>query len=57
VGDWPLDQPIVTLCACPQDAGAIDAARRLLERGYLSVRPLQGGYEAWASARRPARPG
>lgn len=52
VGAWPLDQPIVTLCACPQDAGAIDAARRLLERGYRSVRPLQGGYEAWTCARR-----
>lgn len=50
VGDWPLDQPIVTLCACPEDAGAIQAARRLLESGYLSVRPLKGGYEAWTSA-------
>jgi membrane protein DedA with SNARE-associated domain/rhodanese-related sulfurtransferase len=50
VGDWPLNQPIVTLCSCPQDAGAIQAARRLLESGYLSVKPLQGGFEAWTSA-------
>lgn len=49
-GDWPLDQPVVTLCACPGDAGAIQAARRLQEMGYLSVRPLQGGYEAWSAA-------
>lgn len=50
VGDWPRNQPIVTLCACPQDAGAIQAARQLLGRGYLSVRPLQGGYDAWIAA-------
>jgi len=50
VGDWPKDQPIVTLCACPEDAGAIQAARRLLEAGYLSVRPLAGGYAAWLAA-------
>ncbi|WP_374486150.1 VTT domain-containing protein [Zoogloea sp.] len=50
VGDWPKNRPIVTLCACPEDAGAIQAARHLLEAGYLSVRPLQGGYEAWLAA-------
>lgn len=47
VRDWPKDRPIVTLCACPQDAGAVQAARRLLDSGYISVRPLAGGYEAW----------
>lgn len=31
---------IVTLCACPEDAG------------YLSVRPLSGGYAAWMIATR-----
>ncbi|MBS0347395.1 MAG: VTT domain-containing protein [Proteobacteria bacterium] len=57
VGDWPKNRPIVTLCACPEDAGAIQAARRLLEAGYLSVRPLQGGYEAWLAATDQAAPG
>jgi membrane protein DedA with SNARE-associated domain/rhodanese-related sulfurtransferase len=47
VRDWPKDRPIVTLCACPQDAGAVQAARRLLDQGFTSVRPLTGGYEAW----------
>lgn len=47
VGEWPKDRPIVTLCACPEDAGAIQAARQLLNAGYLSVKPLKGGYEAW----------
>ena len=55
VGDWPKHLPIVTLCACPQDAGAIQAARRLLDSGYLSVKPLQGGYDAWVAAAGAAR--
>ena len=50
VGDWPKNQPIVTMCACPEDAGAILAARHLLNQGYLSVKPLQGGYQAWIEA-------
>lgn len=54
VADWPREQPIVTLCHCPEDAGAIQAANRLLDAGYHSVRPLSGGYNAWlASQRRP----
>ncbi|MEO5796147.1 MAG: VTT domain-containing protein [Rhodoferax sp.] len=50
VAVWPKDSPIVTLCACPQDASAIHAARQLLDAGYLSVRPLKGGYAAWVAA-------
>ena len=50
VSHWPRNRPIVTLCACPEDAGAVQAARRLLDEGYLSVRPLKGGYEAWLAA-------
>ena len=57
VSDWPRDWPIVTLCACPQDAGAIQAARQLLASGYLSVRPLAGGYDAWIAATEPDRAG
>jgi membrane protein DedA with SNARE-associated domain/rhodanese-related sulfurtransferase len=54
VGDWPRDQPIVTLCACPEDAGAILAARHLLKEGYVSVRPVLGGYDAWIAASQPS---
>ena len=53
VGAWPKDRPIVTLCACPEDAGAVQAARLLLQAGYLSVRPLKGGYEAWLASTSP----
>lgn len=50
VADWPKDRPIVTFCACPEDASAIKAARKLLNAGYVSVRPLKGGYDAWLEA-------
>lgn len=50
VGAWPKHHAIVTLCHCPEDAGAIQAAHRLIEAGYRSVRPLLGGYDAWLSA-------
>jgi len=50
VADWPLHEPIITVCACPQDAGAIEAARRLQQAGYLAVKPLRGGHEAWVAA-------
>ncbi len=55
VRDWPKHKPVVTLCACPQDATAIEAARRLTARGYLLARPLRGGYEAWLKASAGAR--
>jgi membrane protein DedA with SNARE-associated domain/rhodanese-related sulfurtransferase len=47
VSPWPKDHDIVTLCACPQDATAVRAARVLTRLGYTSVRPLKGGYDAW----------
>jgi membrane protein DedA with SNARE-associated domain/rhodanese-related sulfurtransferase len=56
VGDWPKDRPIVTLCACPEDAGAVQAARTLLNDGYLSVKPLKGGYEAWLASQPESKP-
>ncbi len=52
VAAWPRHQPIVTLCHCPEDAGAIQAAHRLLDAGYHSVRPLHGGYDAWLGSQR-----
>jgi len=47
VQGWPKHRAVVTMCACPQDAAAIDAARRLIAQGYLDARPLKGGYDAW----------
>jgi membrane protein DedA with SNARE-associated domain/rhodanese-related sulfurtransferase len=47
VSHWPKHRHIVTLCACPEDATAVSAARSLTKLGYTSVRPLKGGYESW----------
>ena len=47
VRHWPKHRHIVTMCACPEDATAVRAARSLTKLGYTSVRPLKGGYESW----------
>ena len=36
--------------ACPEDGAAIQTARQLLNAGFLFVRPLKGGYEAWLAS-------
>ena len=48
----PKDAMVVVYCACPNDASAVLAARKLLERGFRNVRPLAGGIDAWVAAGR-----
>ena len=43
-------QDIIIFCTCPNEAGAAQAARLLMERGYARVRTLQGGLDAWIAA-------
>lgn len=50
VRHWPKDHAIVTLCGCPEDATAVEAAHALMKAGYTAVRPLKGGFEAWLKA-------
>ena len=45
----PKDALIVVYCACPNDASAVLAARKLLGRGFRNVRPLAGGFDAWVA--------
>lgn len=45
--DVPRDYPIVTICACPQDAGAVQVAHALQQLGYSQAHPLRGGFDAW----------
>jgi len=54
VGSWPKSAAIVTLCACPQDAGAVQAAHILMRQGFTAVRPLRGGFDALPEILRPA---
>jgi rhodanese-related sulfurtransferase len=48
----PKEALIVVYCACPNDASAVLAARKLLEHGFKNVRPLAGGIDAWTAAGR-----
>jgi rhodanese-related sulfurtransferase len=50
LAELPEDREIVFYCACPNEASAALAARRLMDRGYSKVRPLRGGLDAWAAA-------
>jgi membrane protein DedA with SNARE-associated domain/rhodanese-related sulfurtransferase len=48
-GTLELDPEIdvVVYCDCPNDASAALVAKKLHERGFVRVRPLSGGMEAW----------
>jgi membrane protein DedA with SNARE-associated domain/rhodanese-related sulfurtransferase len=54
--DLPRSQEIVLYCNCPNEASAARASRMLLKDGFLKVRPLGGGLDAWASAAQGAGP-
>jgi membrane protein DedA with SNARE-associated domain/rhodanese-related sulfurtransferase len=41
------DYPIITICACPQDAGAVQVAHSLQKLGYRNAHPLLGGFDTW----------
>ncbi len=44
------DRAIVIYCNCPNEASAAQAARRLAASGFLDVKPLAGGLDAWVAA-------
>jgi rhodanese-related sulfurtransferase len=55
--DWPEDlrapsddAVVVVYCACPNEASAAVMAKKLVERGFKRVRPLEGGIDAWIAA-------
>jgi rhodanese-related sulfurtransferase len=48
--ELPPDREIVLYCACPREATAVVASRKLLALGYTRVRPLLGGLDAWMSS-------
>jgi membrane protein DedA with SNARE-associated domain/rhodanese-related sulfurtransferase len=49
----PREAEVVIYCACPNEASAATAARHLKKAGFKKIRPLLGGIDAWAQARRP----
>jgi len=41
------EREIVVYCDCPNDASAAIVAKALREKGFVHVRPLRGGIDAW----------
>jgi membrane protein DedA with SNARE-associated domain/rhodanese-related sulfurtransferase len=50
VAELPQDREIVLYCNCPNEASAAVAAQLLASQGFVRVRPLAGGLEAWIAA-------
>ena len=44
---------LVTYCNCPHEVSAAQVAKRLRRAGFLHVRPLLGGLDAWDTAGKP----
>jgi membrane protein DedA with SNARE-associated domain/rhodanese-related sulfurtransferase len=51
--DLPRDAEVVVYCACPNEVSAAQVARQLRRAGFLNVRPLMGGIDAWIAAGLP----
>ena len=47
LADVAKNHPVIVYCNCPRDASAAKTARELIAAGFLKVRPLRGGLEAW----------
>ncbi|MEB0135861.1 DedA family protein/thiosulfate sulfurtransferase GlpE [Actimicrobium sp. CCC2.4] len=43
----PRDRDIIIYCSCPNEASAAAIARKLINHGFVKVRPLVGGLDAW----------
>jgi len=52
----PPGRPVVMYCTCPNEATSARMARLLIEKGYLEVWPLQGGFDGWVGLGYPTEP-
>ena len=53
VKELPRDREIIVYCSCPNEASAAQVAKLLIDNGFVRVRPLLGGLEAWIAAGHP----
>lgn len=51
--DASFDQDVIVYCSCPNEVSAARIAKQLMQKGYLRVRPLTGGIDAWIAAGYP----
>jgi rhodanese-related sulfurtransferase len=52
----PKDKDSVVYCTCPSDKTSRAISHRALARGFLRVKFLKGGLEAWKSSGFPVEP-
>src|SRR5437660_5218678 len=53
IKELPRDREIILYCSCPNEASAAQVAKLLINHGFVRVRPLLGGLEAWIAAGLP----
>ena len=53
VRELPRDREIILYCSCPNEASAAQVAKLLINAGFVRVRPLSGGLDAWIAAGHP----
>ena len=53
IKELPRDREIIVYCSCPNEASAAQVAKLLMNSGFVRVRPLLGGLEAWIAAGHP----
>jgi membrane protein DedA with SNARE-associated domain/rhodanese-related sulfurtransferase len=53
IKELPRDREIIVYCTCPNEASAAQVAKLLMNSGFVRVRPLLGGLEAWIAAGHP----
>jgi membrane protein DedA with SNARE-associated domain/rhodanese-related sulfurtransferase len=53
IKEMPRDREIILYCACPNEASAAQVAKLLINNGFVRVRPLSGGLDAWIAAGLP----
>jgi len=53
IQEMPRDRDIILYCSCPNEASAARVAKTLIDSGFVRVRPLLGGLDAWLAAGHP----
>jgi rhodanese-related sulfurtransferase len=53
IAELPRDREIILYCSCPNEASAAQVAKLLMNHGFVRVRPLLGGLDAWLEAGHP----
>ena len=53
IKELPRERDIILYCSCPNEASAARVAKMLIDNGFVRVRPLLGGLDAWLAAGHP----